>query len=100
VWLTNQARRDEANIDNDHQIVQRIRNSENLNIPFARLTFSLKQPYINLPRTWSDFTEESIKIIRNKLEFNFKLKAHLLSQLSNTIICNRLLCPVCHFNLT
>jgi len=105
VWITNQARRDEAlnfndNMANDQLVVQRIlRNSENLNIPFARLAFSTKQPYVNLPKTWTEFTEESIKILRNKLEFNFKLKKHLLDQLSSTIICSRLLCPACHLNI-
>jgi len=107
MWITNQARRDEAlnlNMDNnmvdDRIIVQRVlRNSENLNIPFARLSFSTKQPYINLPRTWLDFTEESIKIVRNKIEFNLKLKKHLLNQLSSTVTCGRLLCPACHLNV-
>ena len=69
-WISNQERRNEA------QLVMLLRNRENLHIPYARLSFSMKQPYINLPKTWSLFSNESIKIIRNKIEFNFKLKEY------------------------
>ncbi len=90
VWTTNLVRRGG---DQQDRI---LRNSENLNIPFARLSFSLKQPLINLPKSWILFEEESIKIIQNKSEFNIKLKNHLLSKLESVARCNRLLCPVCH----
>ncbi len=94
LWLTNQERREGDPQQPPIQLI--LRNSENLHIPFARLTFSFNQPYINLPRTWISFELESIKIIRNKLEFNTKLKDHLLSLLSDLILCDRLLCPACH----
>jgi len=96
-WITNQERRDDG-IDN-MQLQRILRNSSNLNIPFARLAFSCRQPFINLPKTWTEFTEESIKLIRNKLEFNFKLKKYLLDQLSATVQCSRLLCPACHIRV-
>jgi hypothetical protein len=89
IWLTNAARQ-------VHDTLPRIlRNSENLNIPFARLSSSMKQPLVNLPKMWSNFDNEEIKIIRNKVEFNIKLKKYLLSQLSSTVTCNRLFCPAC-----
>ena len=92
VWLTNEERRPED--------IQRIlRNSNQLAIPFTRLVSLLKHPFINLPTTWIDFTNENIKIIRNKIEFKFELKKSLLSQLSSVVTCNRLMCPSCHLNV-
>ena len=88
-WTTNEQRREE-----ELRIV--LRNSESLHIPFVRLTSSTKQPLVNLPKTWSLFSNEDIKILRNKLEFKSELKKYLLGNLSSTVICNRLLCPTCH----
>ena len=34
---------------------------------------------------WIEFTHENIKILRNKIEFNTKLKKHLLSELSSVV---------------
>jgi hypothetical protein len=89
VWLTNEARRNQDNVN----IV--LRNSENLHIPFARLSSSLRQPYVLLPKLWSDFTQEDIKIVRNKLDFNLKLKKFMLDELPTTVNCRRLFCPAC-----
>ena len=52
-----------------------LRNKNLLNIPLARLSSSIKLrlPLVNLPKTWENFDNESIKIIRNKAEFNLKL---------------------------
>lgn len=93
IWLTNQERR---RVGSNQDLQRILRNSDNLNIPFARLSTSLKHPYFNLPITWSNFDFPAIKIIRDIPEFNFKLKTHLLQLLSDTIHCTRLLCPVCH----
>ena len=95
-WITNQERR---RVANNKDLQRTLRNSENLNIPFARLTTSLKHPYFNLPITWSNFNNFSIKIIRSKYEFNFKLKTHLLQLLKETNYCTRLICPVCHLRI-
>ena len=92
VWLRNEERRPED--------IQRIlRNSNQLAVPFTRLVSLSKHPYINLPKTWTDFSHENIKIIRNKIEFKFELKKLLLSQLSAIVTCNRLMCPSCHLNV-
>ena len=91
-WSDNRVRRGD-------QFEISLRNENLLNIPFARLSSSLKLPLINLPRTWENFQNEAVKIIRNKLEFNCKLKEHLLGELSEIIICNRLFCPACHIRV-
>lgn len=91
IWLTNSERRNE-----DLRIT--LRNDQMLAIPYTRLQNSQKFPLIVLPKTWINFQNEDVKIIRNKKEFNSSLKTHLLSELSAVIICNRLLCPNCHLN--
>ena len=91
VWVTNEERRPE----NSHHI---LRNSSALTIPFTRLSTLSKHPLVNLPKTWIEFNNENIKILRNKLEFKFELKKHFLSELSAVVICDRLLCPSCHLN--
>ena len=91
IWLTNAERRNE-----DLRII--LRNSENLSIPFSRLSSSAKQPLINLPKSWINFKNENIKILRNKLEFNIELKNYFLNELASFISCNRLLCHACHLS--
>ena len=90
-WLTNLERRNE-----DIQIT--LRNDQLLTVPFVRLTSSTKQPLYLLPKTWIEFTNENVKIIRNKSEFKTLLKKHLISELDDVVNCNRLLCPSCHLN--
>ena len=82
--------------DNSHHI---LRNSSDLTVPFTRLSSLSKHPLVNLPKTWLEFKNENVKILRNKIEFKIHLKKHLLSELSSEIICGRLLCPSCHLNL-
>jgi hypothetical protein len=88
-WLTNEARHQREDLN----LV--LRNSANLQIPFARLSTTRRQPLVLLPKLWCEFRCEDIKIIRNKLEFNAKLKKFLLGELSNIPICHRLFCPAC-----
>ena len=90
VWTTNEERRTEI-----HHI---LRNSDDLTIPFTRLASLSKHPFVNLPRTWIEFKNENIKILRNKIEFKISLKKHFLNELSLTVTCDRLLCPSCHLN--
>ena len=87
-WSDNRIRRGD-------QLEISLRNENLLNIPFARLSSSIKLPLDNLPQTWENFQNESIKIISNKLEFYYKLKEHFLGELSEVMLCNRLFCPVC-----
>jgi len=96
-WVTNAERRQELN--NNEDLVRILRNDDNLHVPFARLTSSVKQPLINIPKTWSDFNKHDIKILRNKIEFNFKLKEYFFSQMSSTPNCSRILCPACHLHV-
>ncbi len=102
VWIKNSQRQVNAIEDQlgNEDVIRRLRNSEELYLPPCRLTTLSKFPYYNLPRLWSNFEDESIKILRNKLEFKRKLKKHFLDLLSANILCNRLLCPTCHLNRT
>jgi hypothetical protein len=73
-----------------------LRNSEDLYIPFAKLSQTSSQPYFCFPRLWNEFYDNhSISIIRDKFEFNTALKKYFLEKLQNNIICNRLFCPAC-----
>jgi len=92
MWITNAIRR-----ENQDQVT--LRNDDLLQIPFARYAQTQKLPLTSLPRTWSEFPDEEIKFIRNKIEFNQKLKKYFLNQLKAVIVCGRLLCPDCHLNI-
>ena len=96
IWLTNAERRNNQN--QEIRIV--LRNHQELHVPACRLTSSLKQPLYKLPKTWLEFYQEDIKILGNKNEFNNKLKKFLISELSDTVACNRLFCPSCHLVTT
>ena len=50
-------------------------------------------PLFNFPKIWQDFPDEQIKILRKISEFDSKLKMYFLNDLSDTVNCNRLLCP-------
>ena len=91
VWLTNEERRPE----DQHRI---LRNNDQLSVPFTRLSSLTKHPLINFPKTWLEFSNENIKILRNKIEFKTELKKHLLNELASVVNCCRLLCPTCHLN--
>ena len=90
-WTNNELRR------RNHTL--HLRNSDDINIPFARLSSSMLQPYVNLPRTWTNFDVPTINIHRERNLFNINLKLHLLSELLDNINCTRLLCPSCHLRL-
>jgi len=89
VWVTNRIRR----VGQEHV---ELRNNDDLNIPYARLTSTERQPLCNFPRMWTTFPDDQIKFIRNIIEFNKKFKEYFLKCLNDTPMCNRLLCPNCH----
>ena len=91
MWITNNVRRN----DQAHIV---LRNDDLLHIPLARTLFTSKHPLTTFPQLWSEFPDESLKFIRNKLEFNHKLKNYFLNQLNANVNCGRLLCPDCHLN--
>jgi hypothetical protein len=72
-----------------------LRNMGQLRVPFARISLVEKLPLVSFPTIWENFPDENIKFIRNKIEFNEKLKTYLLKQLSYVITCTRLYCPSC-----
>ncbi len=72
-----------------------LRNSNDLHIPMPQFNSIERHPYFSLPRLWSEFNDHSIKHIREKTEFNFKLKEYFLNQLDSNFTCTRLFCPHC-----
>ena len=85
-WVKNSIR----NIgENDIQL----RNFDQLRLTHANLTTLDLFPLYNFPKIWQEFPEEQIKIIRKPSEFEAKLKNYFLSDLSSTVVCNRLFCP-------
>ncbi len=91
MWVTNVIRRaDQAQIE--------LRNNDLLFAPFARTATTARLPLTSFPRLWNEFPDGGIKFIRNKLEFNSKLKKYFLNSLNQNVTCNRLLCPDCHLN--
>jgi len=91
MWVTNNVRR-----QNQAHVV--LRNNNLIHVPLAITFFTSKHPLTTFPQLWADFPDESIKFIRNKLEFNRKLKDYFLHLLKSSINCGRLLCPDCHLN--
>ena len=89
VWVTNRIRRaDQDQIE--------LRNNDDINIPFARLSSTERLPLTAFPKIWATFPDERIKFIRNIPEFNNELKKYFLNDLNSTPNCSRLLCPHCH----
>jgi len=91
VWTTMAARQQQLNLHN-----YPLRNSDNLFVPPARLATTEKHPYHLLPKIWAEFDEPAIKLIRNKDEFNKKLKKYFLDKIPSNYKCSRLLCPSCN----
>jgi len=91
MWVTNNVRR-----QNQAHVV--LRNHNLLHIPLAISSSTSKHPLTVFPQLWADFSDEAIKFIRNKKEFNFKLNEFFLTNLNSTMNCGRLLCPDCHLN--
>jgi hypothetical protein len=91
VWISNKIRR-------AGQDQVELRNNDDINIPFARLTSTQRQPFTGFPKIWASFPDERIKFIRNVVEFNHELKIYYINLLSSKPNCTRLLCP--HYHLS
>jgi Ribosomal proteins 50S-L15, 50S-L18e, 60S-L27A len=74
-----------------------LRDDKLFNIPFIRLEHYSRFPLADFPRTWNNFNMEVAANSRNM--FKSLLKENLLSKLSDVVLCNRLLCPVCHLRV-
>ena len=91
MWILNR----ERNPDRLH----RLRNENEIHNFTSRLSHFENFPLYCIPSLWSSFSNENVKIQRNKLEFNQLLKKHLMEELNESYTCSRLLCPQCHLNL-
>jgi hypothetical protein len=99
-WVTNAVRRNADQIQNRYEI-RILRDDNLLYIPFVRLEQFIRFPLVDFPKLWNTYSNLVVAPSRNV--FKTLLKNHFLSSLSDTINCNRLLCPVCHLraaNLT
>ena len=52
--------------ENEAQVV--LRNDDLLYVPPARTSLTARLPHTSFPKIWSEFPDEGIKFIRNKLE--------------------------------
>ena len=88
VWVRN-------NIRNAGENEIMLRNNNAYQIPFSRLVSTDRHLLISLPKMWEQFPDQQIKFIRNKTEFDEKLKKYFLDEFSATPNCNRLFCYSC-----
>jgi hypothetical protein len=87
-WITNRIRRaDQSEIE--------LRDDDLFYVPFTRSSTLCKLPMVSFPKIWNEFEAEDVKFIRNKIEFNLKLKNYFFSNLSSIPQCTRLFCPSC-----
>ena len=86
------------NIDGYSLLVfkSRSNNVQGGGVGFSRLTSFDTMPLISIPKLWNAFDNHEIKIIRNKLQFNSKLKSFFLDKLKERVSCDRLLCQACN----
>jgi hypothetical protein len=89
-WQTVQERRNQDDVPNQRHL----RNDHDLFVPRICSTMAGKLPLFTLPKCWNDLAPE-FKGIGSKNSFKYKVKNHLLSQLSETSQCTRLFCPHC-----
>jgi hypothetical protein len=89
IWITNEARRSET-------VSMSLRNHEEFFIPVSRLKNLENMPLYSFPKAWSLLTDHSLNSIRNRDEFNVKLKEYLLAKLSFNVNCTKAYCPSCN----
>jgi hypothetical protein len=86
-WIKNAIRR-----QGEQQIA--LRNDNDFYIVPSRTSQTANHPLATFPVKWDSLPVE-ISFIRNKIEFDSKLKEYFLNKLSNHIECNNLFCPTC-----
>ena len=84
MWIHNR----ERNPDRLH----RLRNENEIHNFTSRLSHFENFPLYCIPSLWSSFSNENVKIQRNKLEFNQLLKKHLLEELNESYSTPALVC--------
>ena len=72
-----------------------LRNHDQILLPPSRLALTNRLPTCCFPRLWEQFPDEEIKFIRNRTEFDNKLKDYFVRDLNSNVNCNRLFCPTC-----
>jgi hypothetical protein len=93
LWVSNAVRRN-INQNNYDRI---LRDDDSLYIPMSRLEHYSKFPFNDYPKIWNEY--KSVVSAPTRNIFKNLLKVHFLSQLQDRVICDRLLCPVCHLRV-
>jgi len=92
-WTTNAIRREgQSHIS--------LRNDNDMYAPPARLSITSNHPLTSFPKKWEGLTDESVRILRDKKEFDTALKNFFLQQLASHIKCTNPYCPSCAPKLT
>ena len=73
-----------------------LRNASDFYVPTVRLKSVENSPVFAFPKLWNDFNSPEIKSLTSTIQFKKSIKEILLSNLSNSVNCSRLLCPCCH----
>ena len=88
VWVRNAIR----NIgENEIQL----RNADQFQIIGTTLASLDLLPLYDFPKIWQIFPDEQLKFTRKTSVFDSKLKKYFIDDLSEIVVCNRLLCPAC-----
>ena len=77
-----------------------LRNDNDMYAPPARLSITSNHPLTSFPKKWESLTDESVRILRDKKEFDTALKNFFLQQLAAHIKCTNPYCPSCAPKLT
>ena len=72
-----------------------IGNADQLQIVGSTLASLNVLPLTDFPKIWKNFPDEQIKFVRKISEFDTQKKQKILDDLSEIVVCNRLLCPAC-----
>jgi len=92
-WTTNAIRREgQSHIS--------LRNDNDMYAPPARLSITSNHPLTSFPKKWESLTDESVRILRDKKEFDTALKNFFLQKLASHIKCTNPYCPSCAPKLT
>jgi hypothetical protein len=92
LWITNASRR---NINPNYDRI--LRDDDLLYVPPTRLDHFSKFPLSEYPKIWNEY--KTIVAAPTRNIFKHVLKDYFLSELNERVICNRLLCPVCHLRV-
>ena len=72
-----------------------LRNSAEIFVPQPRLDFSGRLPLHDIPKTYNELNNQSLKNNTSMDSFKDGLKAHFLNNLQDVVYCGRPFCKDC-----